>query len=725
MVVAASLSQVQNLLQHDALREKPQLLETFDRALTGCRVVYGCLEEEVRELRVKAENDNLKFKDRAKFVLKEDTFKELLTQIRGQQSALSLLIQGLQMESIADIKKLVEDNSVTLDQVVKRSRTLRQSHPRLKVPESLFNQKDVNDYEIDTESIAKATEFTFDDEVVNSKAYRRAMALAMSTSRKRSNASKESDTVAAEDDPTDLEKMPQDNDKDERDGLANLALLSWKEDDATNIVPKSETKLESPSPTTKTDEHADLFDSLERDILSFMPQTSSTTLGLTPNHTGSQKHSALPNHPYGSLTPAPLRSFSEDRGLNNPEVAPPLPPRRPSEQYVMTPQMRSVSSNDSMFSSNAPSILSKVSTASSYTLYETPPLSPNSTGRPLRKPLPATHKSSYNAPGNIGFGTSEVTAAGTSSPLHNVEMRNIWMSLADCERKFVDRMMRLKRMFYDNVIRQWPVLQKHMDAILIGEQLATLHQQYLLQAMDQGLANSSNTLCNSYLFEVWVDKSQQLYREYCRKMPHASSSLRTTQNMDPKFTPFVNTLGLSIAYFGKSWHDYLELPILQMQTYIDSLHGLISIADSLNYPMAIQEAVRLKRALQAVTWLKTSSSTLLEEAQAREDVQNLQRRIRTDALTFAQMRLHETVRRVIYQGGMAMKFKSQGPWIPVHAMLMDHYFLWGKAKKSKGDEVMVTDPPIAVANMELSLPTDAYQFQKATMLDQIARGSVV
>ena len=74
-VVAASLSQVQNLLEHDALRQKPELLETFDRALTGCRVVYACLEEEVRELVVKAENDDLKFRDRARFLWKEDTFK--------------------------------------------------------------------------------------------------------------------------------------------------------------------------------------------------------------------------------------------------------------------------------------------------------------------------------------------------------------------------------------------------------------------------------------------------------------------------------------------------------------------------------------------------------------------------------------------------------------------------------------------------------------------------
>ena len=56
-----------------------------------------CLEEEVRGLAEKAEGGNLTRKDRIKYLWKEETFKELLQQIRGQQSALSLLIQGLQM----------------------------------------------------------------------------------------------------------------------------------------------------------------------------------------------------------------------------------------------------------------------------------------------------------------------------------------------------------------------------------------------------------------------------------------------------------------------------------------------------------------------------------------------------------------------------------------------------------------------------------------------------
>ncbi|KAL1793642.1 hypothetical protein ACET3X_008624 [Alternaria dauci] len=321
MVIAASLSQVQNLLQHDALREKPQLLETFDRALTGCRVVYGCLEEEVRELRVKAENDDLKFKDRARFPWKEDTFRELLTQIRGQQSALSLLIQGLQMESIADIKKLVEDNSVTLDQVVKRSRTLRQSHPRLKVPESLFGRRSLGDEGVDTDSIAKATEFAFDDEVVNSKAYRRAMAMALSSPNNGAIAPESSHTDILEDYSTALGSISEADDKNKIVNAIDLHPPSAEEEKTITSVLQPEAEQELTSQVATKDDHADLFDTLERDILSFMPQTSSTALCLTPNHTSSKNASPLPSQPTDPLTPDHTGSEKFDRATNFAEAA--------------------------------------------------------------------------------------------------------------------------------------------------------------------------------------------------------------------------------------------------------------------------------------------------------------------------------------------------------------------------------------------------------------------
>jgi hypothetical protein len=724
MVIAASLSQVQNLLQHDALQNKPQLLETFDRALTGCRVVYGCLEEEVQELAAKAEDDHLTRKDRAKFLWKEDTFKELLTQIRGQQSALSLLIQGLQMESIADIQKLVRENSDTLDQVVKRSRTLRQAHPRVKVPDSLFSQQSRLLDKADAESIVKAAEFTFDDEVVNSKAYRRAMAMALSTPNSQDKVPDVSEAHVQEKEPITMESLLQDDEKSIELELTEPPPTPSMVDNVRHGSTEAIEAHNASSQSVFIDEHQDLFDTLERDILSFMPRVTSTTPYIPPATTGADTPITSLSQSTTPLAPAPLRPYSEDLRSSDAESPPPLPPRRPSGQHTSPEKIStaSESSDSSIHTSDAPSILSRVSMASSSTLYEISQSSTSQPRRPSRNLLPFAHKSTCSTSDETR--QMDIRPSETLPPVFNTEMHTLWWSLMDAESKFVDRMIKLKRMFYDNIIRQWPVLEKHLGAIVVGEQLAKLHQLSLVEAMEVQLAGHSHALCDPYMFEAWTEKSQQLLREYCRKMPHAASSLRTTQNMDPKFTPFINTLGFSIAYSGMSWEDYLKLPNVQLQSYVDHLQSLVNIAEGLGLT-ATHEAMRLRRALQAVTWLRTSTSAQLEEAQGREDIQNLEKRIRTDVGTLSQLRLNESIRRVKYQGGMAMKFKSLGPWVPVHAMLLDNYLFWGKAKKSKGDEVTILDAPILVANMECSLPSDGHQFQKATMLDQIARGQIV
>jgi hypothetical protein len=65
-----------------------------------------------------------------------------------------------------------------LNQVAQRTVSLRQSHPRVKAPSSIF------EFSIDdaasiisySDSVMSATDFSFDDVIVNSKAYRRALA---------------------------------------------------------------------------------------------------------------------------------------------------------------------------------------------------------------------------------------------------------------------------------------------------------------------------------------------------------------------------------------------------------------------------------------------------------------------------------------------------------------------------------------------------------------------
>ncbi|KAJ4343934.1 hypothetical protein N0V95_006536 [Ascochyta clinopodiicola] len=705
MVIAASLSQVQNLLQHDALLRKPQLLETFDRALTGCRVVYGCLEEEVRDLAEKAERSDLKFKDRAKFLWKEDTFKELLTQIRGQQSALSLLIQGLQMESMADIRKLVEENSSKLDQVVKRSKTLRQSHPRIKVPESMFSYDSNTADTADAESIVKSTRFEFDDQVLNSKAYRRAMA------RYTMNADMTADMAAemkgaeaaeievAEEDSTDMGTIQGPELK------RNPVIAARSQELIAQITSETEAGVamtllkSSPDELAPEGEETDALDALERDMLPYMPRVTSTAPHFTPAR--ADTFDTIATKVNTESTRAPARSYSED-SPNVPHANPPLPPRRisgpqlrPQDSTTTLKKGLTMSSDESLTTSDAGSIMSRVSEASSYTAYEPGQQSQTIYGRPMRKPLPLAHKASHAVLGDLHLEPTSPESQVAPPSFESGEMHAVWLLLVEAERNFFDRMMRLRKMFYDNIIQQWPVLEQHLSVVLIGEQLAAINKKFLWLSMEQQLLEADQALCDPAMFEVWTNNVQHTFRDYCQNLPHAIGALRATQSTDGKFAPFVNTLGLSIAYFGKSWEDYLRLPITELDLCIESIRSLVNIAAELKHPDAEAEAHRLTRALNALDWLKSTSASVLEESQSREDIQNLERNIHTvDTDILSQLRLLDTNRRVRYQGGMTMKLKSKGPWHAVHVVLLDNFLFWGRPKSQKkttGDKVVVVN----------------------------------
>jgi len=98
-VVSASLGHIQGLISRDSaslessLQSRPELRQTFDQALTGCVLIFSVLDDEVQKL---YEGAN-KVVGRATYMWKEEAMKELLQQIRGQQSALTLLIQAFQM----------------------------------------------------------------------------------------------------------------------------------------------------------------------------------------------------------------------------------------------------------------------------------------------------------------------------------------------------------------------------------------------------------------------------------------------------------------------------------------------------------------------------------------------------------------------------------------------------------------------------------------------------
>jgi hypothetical protein len=62
-VVHAALAQIERILRRDEetmfarFEEQPALRSAFDTALTGCAMLYACLQAEVEELHVALAND--------------------------------------------------------------------------------------------------------------------------------------------------------------------------------------------------------------------------------------------------------------------------------------------------------------------------------------------------------------------------------------------------------------------------------------------------------------------------------------------------------------------------------------------------------------------------------------------------------------------------------------------------------------------------------------------
>lgn len=74
------------------------LRDVFDMAITGCTVVLSCLDEEITKLLTGSGSSGpFGWRAKDKYLWKEETMMGLLQRLRGQQGAISLLFQSLQM----------------------------------------------------------------------------------------------------------------------------------------------------------------------------------------------------------------------------------------------------------------------------------------------------------------------------------------------------------------------------------------------------------------------------------------------------------------------------------------------------------------------------------------------------------------------------------------------------------------------------------------------------
>lgn len=102
-IISVSLSRIQSsmLSESSSLGEKLQessLSSTLDAALTGCYVVFDVLQSEINKLIERDDIMNpepLGFKGKTKLIWNESLMQELLGQLRGLQTSLTLLLQLL------------------------------------------------------------------------------------------------------------------------------------------------------------------------------------------------------------------------------------------------------------------------------------------------------------------------------------------------------------------------------------------------------------------------------------------------------------------------------------------------------------------------------------------------------------------------------------------------------------------------------------------------------
>lgn len=103
-IIGASLSRIQTLLLQDVsttsarLENRPDVRDAFDKALMGCMLVFSCLEEDIRGItRDTMHVETISWESKFLTLWNEDAMAERLRQLRGQQTALSLLVGLLQM----------------------------------------------------------------------------------------------------------------------------------------------------------------------------------------------------------------------------------------------------------------------------------------------------------------------------------------------------------------------------------------------------------------------------------------------------------------------------------------------------------------------------------------------------------------------------------------------------------------------------------------------------
>ncbi|KAM0426281.1 hypothetical protein ACHAPT_008321 [Fusarium lateritium] len=186
-VISIALSELQmRILRRDDLSQawasRTDVLVAFETALTGCMVVFSCLEAETRQLQLQ-NSARMGVWAKIRFMWNQDRLKDLLTALRGQQTSISFLLNILETEALSDIQRNIRDNGARIQAPASQAQSLRSRNPSIRMEsESIFDNDTAKlslfDVEIVSAVAPSELDFEFDNLVLDSQAYRRAFARA-------------------------------------------------------------------------------------------------------------------------------------------------------------------------------------------------------------------------------------------------------------------------------------------------------------------------------------------------------------------------------------------------------------------------------------------------------------------------------------------------------------------------------------------------------------------
>lgn len=219
---------------------------------------------------------------------------------------------------MAEVRQLVQENSILLREIASRSKSLRESHPSasLRIPDSVLRQSSIRSIE-EVHSALTQVEFDFDDELVNSRVYKRAMKIARARSQRVARTDRGDEESEKEDlavleaelidliTPVDGYREATEQPEEEQPPPAYEEV--WDIDRA--LI--DEQGWTQPQDDAAQEGHAGLFEDLETSFLPFMPPAEPLSRSTTPKPSTQIQYTppelrVNPEHPLATETRAHL-----------------------------------------------------------------------------------------------------------------------------------------------------------------------------------------------------------------------------------------------------------------------------------------------------------------------------------------------------------------------------------------------------------------------------------